>query len=233
MTCPLCGRRQGRRNCPARHTTICPTCCATKRLREIDCPDSCHYLASARAHPPAVVQRQREHDLALMAALMDGLSSKQAELFALLSEGIRQHQESSTPRATDADLRDAADAQARTLETAARGILYEHQASTSAAQRLARLFGELVARHAEHRRSTPRESAEVFRRLESAVRAARSTAAGSGSAFLDALERLMADQARDTRGGADGAGRLVTPGQDGPASASGSGRADPPRIILP
>jgi hypothetical protein len=55
----------------------------------------------------------------------------------------------------------------------------------------------------------------------------------SGSPFLDALARLMADQARDTRGEGDGPGRLLTPGTEGPPSAGRSGRADPPRIILP
>ena len=63
--CSLCGRRRGRRACPALGESICAACCGTKRLVEISCPPECSYLRSSQAHPPAAVQRQRERDLQL------------------------------------------------------------------------------------------------------------------------------------------------------------------------
>ena len=51
MSCPLCHTRKPRRACPALNQTICAVCCGTKRLIEIQCPDDCVYLTSAREHP--------------------------------------------------------------------------------------------------------------------------------------------------------------------------------------
>ena len=64
MLCPSCNRRKARRECPALGRAICPICCGTKRLVEIQCPSNCAYLASAREHPAAVVRRQQERDVA-------------------------------------------------------------------------------------------------------------------------------------------------------------------------
>ncbi|SVD73437.1 uncharacterized protein METZ01_LOCUS426291, partial [marine metagenome] len=61
--CPRCKRRLPRRKCPALGYQICAVCCGTKRLVEINCPSDCGYLASSKAHPPAVVQRQQERDI--------------------------------------------------------------------------------------------------------------------------------------------------------------------------
>ena len=49
MLCPLCGKRNARRACPALGHLICAVCCGTKRLTEIACPSDCGYLATARS----------------------------------------------------------------------------------------------------------------------------------------------------------------------------------------
>ena len=72
MPCPLCSTRPAKRRCPALHQDICAVCCGTKRLVEIRCPDDCAYLASARRHPAATVQRQHELDVALLLPAMAG-----------------------------------------------------------------------------------------------------------------------------------------------------------------
>ena len=46
--CELCNEKKGRRNCPAIEKTICPSCCAVKRKKEIDCPDDCEYLTKGQ-----------------------------------------------------------------------------------------------------------------------------------------------------------------------------------------
>jgi hypothetical protein len=224
MTCPLCGRRPARRRCPAKGVTICPTCCATKRLREINCPDDCQYLASARAHPAAVVQRQREQDVARVRRIFEGLSSRQVELFSVATAVIGQE----TPRPTDGDVAEAALAQAATLETAARGILYEHQPTSLAAQRLARRFREVLAQEEARLPRTSAVAAEVFRRIADAARpASGSPDSDSTSSFVNLLNRLRAasEQSRSQEG-------PDSPGPPGTTAEPPVGDARP-RIILP
>src|SRR5258705_8050871 len=92
VSCPLCRDRRGRRACPALGESICSICCGTKRLVEVPCPSDCGYLASAREHPPAVVVRQRQKDLGLLAHFMRDLNEAQSELFFLLSAGLERYQ---------------------------------------------------------------------------------------------------------------------------------------------
>ena len=42
--CLHCGKRKGKRSCPALGGGICSSCCGTYRLRGIDCPEDCPYL---------------------------------------------------------------------------------------------------------------------------------------------------------------------------------------------
>src|SRR6188474_1312226 len=133
MSCPLCHARKPRRACPALHQTICPVCCGTKRLTEIQCPDDCVYLTSAREHPAAVVKRQQEHDV----AILQGLTERQQQLFFLFQSLIARHTPEGFSRLVDDDVAEAAGAVAATLETAARGVIYDHAAQSLPAQRLA------------------------------------------------------------------------------------------------
>jgi len=91
MSCPLCRSRKERRFCPAVQQTICPVCCGTKRLTEIQCPDDCAYLSSAREHPAATVKRQQEHDVAMLLPTLRGLSERQHQLFFLFQSLIARH----------------------------------------------------------------------------------------------------------------------------------------------
>jgi hypothetical protein len=219
MTCSLCRTRKARRSCPALGRQICPTCCGTKRQKEIACIPSCIYLGNAEAHPPAVVQRQRERDLPMLVQMIEGLTAQQGEALSLLQARIRMHRTAAIPPLHDSDVADAMKALASTLETAARGILYEHQAVSVPAMRLQQGLREVLAELAEHERGRtlgPAALAPVLRRIETMVeRASRHFAPASDTAFLDFLERV---------------GRPLEPHADGPA-----GDAEPaaPRIILP
>jgi hypothetical protein len=227
VTCPLCGQRKARRACPALGRDICPTCCATKRLREIACPDGCVYLASARAHPPAVVQRQRERDTAFLVSVLEGLSEPQVGLLSLAQQQLHRYRPTAIPALNDADVAQAASAMAATLETATRGIVYEHQAPSLPGQRLLGLFRQLQA-ELEARKPVPaRLLAPVFRRLERASREAAGQLGGEGVAFLDFVDRLAAgaaDRSADRSSGV-GTGRS--------AGSEAEERAVTPRIIIP
>ncbi len=200
--CPLCQQRSPKRECPALGQTICAVCCATKRQVEISCPPDCPYLSSARAHPAAAVQRRRERDFRIVLPLIQDLGDQQYRLLLAFQATILKHARSALPSPNDADVRDAATAVASTLETARKGIIYEHQTASLPAQRLA---GELRAFLAQLEREGPvkgleRDAATVLRRIEQGARDAAAAFTEDGDrAYLALLGRMMADA---TAGGA-------------------------------
>jgi hypothetical protein len=193
MLCVSCGQRKGKRACPALRGLICPTCCGTKRLKEIACPADCQYLAAAQAHPPAAVLRQRERDLPLLASLLEGLNATQGDLLALLQAQVRSARATALPPLRDEDVREAAGALASTLETAARGIVYEHQPASIPALRLMRAWQESLAEIERHGQTLrPALVAQVLRRTEQVARDAAKTLGEDGTeAFLNFLDRVM------------------------------------------
>src|SRR5262245_8077229 len=126
MTCPSCGRRKGRRDCPALRGSICPICCGPKRLVEINRPEHCVHLATAREHPAAVVKKQQERDVATLLPTINHLTERQHQLFFLIHSVIARHKPEGFSRLLDEDVAQAAGAVAATVETAGKGVLYEH-----------------------------------------------------------------------------------------------------------
>lgn len=191
MSCPLCRSRKERRFCPALQQTICPVCCGTKRLAEIQCPDDCAYLSAAREHPAATVKRQQEHDVAILLPTLRGLSERQHQLFFLFQSLIARHTPEGFARLVDDDVAEAASAAAATLETAARGVIYDHAAQSLPAQRLAT---EMKAMLAEMRQQGAkvfdREAAMVLRAIETGARETRKLEPGDTS-YLTLMARLL------------------------------------------
>jgi hypothetical protein len=191
MPCPLCQQRKARRQCPALGQTICPVCCGTKRLTEIDCPSHCVHLVASREHPAAVVKRQQAHDAALIAPSIRDLTERQLQLFFLLHTAIARHVPDGFARLVDDDVAEAADALAATLETAARGVLYEHTPASLPAQRLA---ADIRAMFEEMRKEGVRlydhETAVVLRAVERGARDTRRVEPGE-TAYLSLMARLL------------------------------------------
>ena len=106
---PLCGTRKARRDCPALGQTICAVCCGTKRLVEIQCPDDCVYLPSAREHPAAVVKRQQEHDVAVLLPTIQRISpSGSTSCSFSFTRSSRVTSPRASPACVDEDVADAA-----------------------------------------------------------------------------------------------------------------------------
>ena len=214
MVCPLCGTRKARRGCPGVHQTICAVCCGTKRLTEIACPADCPYLASAREHPAAVVRRQQEQDVAVLLPTLEGLTERQHQLFFLLQTLIARHKPEGFSRLVDDDVAEAAAAVAATLETAARGVIYDHAAQSLPAQRLATEIKTLLAEIRQQGATVyDREAALVLRAVERGARDTRKTAGGSDTAYLTLMSRLLQQHTAQK----DTAGRAAEPQ---PASGS-------------
>lgn len=218
--CPLCRRRRARRSCPALGESICSACCGTKRRTQIACPPDCAYLESATAHPPAVVQRQRERDVSFLVTLLDGLTGPQQRLTAILLEYLASDRPDA-PGLVDADVEQAAVALAQTYETASRGIVYEHSASTAAAQRLALQMKQLIETDRTNgARISDHDTAGILRRVEAGAREARRALNDGGEerAYLSMLRRVW------TSAGA---------GTDRAPDTDAAGRTTPSGLILP
>ena len=219
-TCPLCGRRRGRRTCPALQREICTVCCATKRLTEIRCPSDCRYLASAQSHPPAVVQRQQERDARFLLPIVAELHPHQFKLFFFVQHLLYGIARAGDLPVDDRTVRDTAEALAKTYETASKGIIYEHQASSLPAERLLKelkpLLDDLQAVGGP--KADERDLVEVLRCVERAAAGAESALGGGGGAYLDLVGRMV--QSSPPAGG-------------GPESGGGEDGGDEPLVIVP
>ena len=195
MMCPLCGRRPAKRRCPALERTICSVCCGTKRQVEIRCPPACHYLASAREHPPAVVQRQHERDLALLVPAVAGLTERQSRFFFLFqSIAVRLPQDPLRPLLDD-DAAEAAASAAGALETAAKGLIYDRPPTSLPAQELATAlrngFEEVAQQLGGPRSPLERDAAAALRALEEAARRVGPLVQDPRQGFLQLVRRIL------------------------------------------
>ena len=198
MLCPLCRQRKARRACPALGQQICAVCCGTKRLVEIQCPETCPYLAIAREHPPAIVQREQQRDVAAMMHTMRDVTERQQQLMFLLLGLARRYEGDALQSVVDADLADAARSLASTLETANRGVIYEHQPGTMAAQRLVTdwkaLFKDIASREGGDR-LLQRDGPMALRAIERGAAELGRVLPGGERAYLQLVARMLRPRA--------------------------------------
>jgi hypothetical protein len=195
MRCSLCEKARARRACPALGRDICTVCCGTKRVVEISCPPGCVYLASSRSHPPAVVRRQHDRDLGFLAPVVAGLSEDQIRLFFSMIVFIDAHKPGDLAALRDADVVEAAAAMASTLETAARGLIYEHRPQSYPAARLAAELKGFVGSAARESRLRDEQVAAALRRIERAARDASGALDGGEGAFMQLSARTARNMA--------------------------------------
>jgi hypothetical protein len=215
MLCPLCKQRKAKRACPAIGKPICAVCCGTKRLVEINCPADCGYLATSRTHPPAIVQRQQEMDRAMVLPLLQGLSERQARVFLVLAAAAARHRDEMLQKLVDEDIGHAAGALAATLETAGRGIVYEHRPASLPAARLMSEFKTLLDEMSKNSGAAlDRDAAIALRRIEHAA-TTMATVRANTNEFQQLLGRVLMP-APGTHGGEEAA---PSDSRDVPASS--------------
>ena len=192
VVCPLCGNRRARRGCPAVGQQICAVCCGTKRLVEINCPSDCVWLASAREHPPAVAVRQQQRDRALLMPLMLDFTERQAELFFLVASFIVRYEPPEFQPLFDEDVEEGVGALASTFETAARGVIYDHRASSLPAERLSSALKPALAEMGRRFGTAfERDAAGVLRRIATLAHDVRAQEPANRRAFLELLRRIV------------------------------------------
>jgi hypothetical protein len=168
---------------------------------EIACPPDCGYLTSARQHPPAAVQRRQEREARFLASVVQGFGEGQYQLFLFLQMTVARCAPQALPALLDRDVADAARALAQTAETAARGIIYEHQTGSLPAQRLAAELKKAIEMlHQGGRAPRQRDLTLALRATERAA-AGAAAALGSGDrAYLELVESLFRPVAASAAG---------------------------------
>jgi hypothetical protein len=214
--CPLCGTRKARRACPALGREICAVCCGTKRVVEIACPSDCGWLRASAQHPPAVAQRRQERDLAFIYGALGDLGERRARVLLYLQALVKRCATADASaiaapsRFVDDDVANAAASLASTFETSAKGILYEHQATSIPAQRLAGDLKRGLEELARAERSvSDRDVAAALRTMEKLARGARAAFGDGERSYLDLIDRVMKPAAQDAP--AETGSRLIVP----------------------
>lgn len=176
---------------------------------EVNCPPDCPYLSASRQHPPAVKRREQMRDLEVLLSAAGEMTRAQGDLlFATLvmlvdlpSDGLL--------RSTDDEVAEAAASIAATLETAERGLIFEHRPPSLAAERLARILRErLDALEGDSRPGFRRDLAVALRAIERVAREARQRLPGGNEACLGLARRVRDDwfEAAEERRGSGPAG---------------------------
>jgi hypothetical protein len=147
-----------------------------------------------------VVQRRQERDVSFILPLVSELTDTQYRLLLLFQSATLQHAGAAQPRLRDEDVAEAAAAAAATLETARKGIIYEHQAVSVPAQRLSseltRVVADLSAKAGSQQARLEREAAVALRRLEQGARTAGKALKGDEPpAYLNLLSRMLKEPA--------------------------------------
>lgn len=192
MNCPLCQKRPTKRACPALDREICATCCATKRIVEISCPEDCRYLESGQKHPAAVVKRQIDNDVTVLMTSMGRLSEQQLQLFFLLQSIILGFQPEGLARVLDSDVAQATGALAQSLETASRGLIYDGATTSVIAENLRKELRQVVDEVAKSGGSRAElEIALVLRGIERGARHEGGLLGDDPAAYLELVGRVL------------------------------------------
>jgi hypothetical protein len=192
VICPLCGTRKARRGCPAVGQQICAVCCGTKRLVQINCPADCTWLASAREHPPAAIVRQQQRDLSQIVHFMRDFNQRQSQLFFLIHSFVAGYQPPELQPLVDEDVAEAVDAIASTLETASRGVIYDHRPASLPAERLATALKPVLTEAGKGAGSSfERDTAVVLRRIAESARELRAQEPDNRRVFLGLVGRVI------------------------------------------
>jgi hypothetical protein len=194
-SCPLCGQRKGKRECPGKGAVICSTCCGTKRHVEVDCPADCRYLTGAHAPSWEGRDDDRRRDLMRIVRHVQELTEDQTALFFYLMAGLvrisARHRD-----ADDAQWEEALAALHKTLDPRESGLIYEHPAEGWRSQALLREMQEAIAPAENEGRpiAPPALLGAAVAALHASVAATRAEK-GEPHAFLETAARLTAKMA--------------------------------------
>ncbi len=147
MKCILCGKRKGKRFCPAKQREICAQCCGEKRVVEVACPSDCAYLTSGQTYQSVkkyINQLQHQGDPVRQRRLYDSLQ-RFKPLIEELEKQIIAYGEDLTSF-QDQHVVEAVALLRETYETERKGIIYQHESANPIVQALSRSLHEGLER---------------------------------------------------------------------------------------
>ncbi len=143
---------------------------------------------------------------------MRDFSDRHSRLFFLVSTFLVQYSPSELQPLIDDDVAEAATAIAATLETAGRGVIYEHRPASLPAERLTTALKPVLLEAGTGAGSAfERDAAFVLRRIADAVADVRAADQGNRRAFLDLLGRVMTRTAAEAESTPPEPTRLIVP----------------------
>ena len=145
-------------------------------------------------------------------------NEEQSRLLFTINVWLSRYRAGDFDRLVDEDIAQAAGALAATLETAARGVIYEHRPTSAVAERLGRdLKQALDTMTDQSGRIVQRHVPMVLRQIGQAARAAPGA---SDTAYLESMQRIVTALQLGTQDAAS-------------AETASTAAADTARIVLP
>jgi hypothetical protein len=145
------------------------------------------------------VRRRQEQDVAQLLSTIRHLTERQYQLFFLFHSVIVRFKPAGLSRLVDSDVAEAAAAVAATIETSARGVIYEHTPAGHAAQALAKELSATLTQIREQGATVyDHEAGVVLRAIETGARPAQATPGpgGTDTTYLDLVARLLQSSGR-------------------------------------
>jgi hypothetical protein len=135
--------------------------------------------------------RRHQQDVALLVRTLRDLNERQSRLFLLVARALIGYKELDLAALLDEDVADACTALASTLDTAARGVIYDHRPASAAADRL--LTNALRPLLAKAKEAGVAESdfALVLRRIAETIGELASKDPSARRPFLDTIGRIV------------------------------------------
>ncbi|MSO83796.1 MAG: hypothetical protein EXQ53_10965 [Acidobacteria bacterium] len=137
------------------------------------------------------MRRRQERDVSRLLPTIRHLTERQYQLFFLFHSLIARHAPQGLTRLVDSDIAEAAGALAATIETASRGVIYEHTPPTPPAQALSAELKTMLAQMREQGAAVyDGEAAIVLRAIEQGARGLKGPDEGD-AAYGDLVARLL------------------------------------------
>ena len=184
--CPLCRSRKPSRDCPAKGAAICPRCCGSLRIVEIDCPADCHWLGGGASAAWEGRETEKRRDARRLAPHLARLpEGAHGLLFVTLTSlgGLRQGD------LDDYALLEAFAALRKTAETLQSGVLYEQRSEDPRAQVVIDTLRPLHQAALEQEKARPADVVALLRALESSAREAIAEGK-SATTLVETLRRI-------------------------------------------
>jgi hypothetical protein len=201
MKCVLCGKRKGKRSCPAKEGEICTLCCGEKRVLEVHCPETCGFLKAGREHESEEFgKRLRSQDPQKQEKSRRVLTENQ-DVIAHLEYTIAQQRLASRHLA-DRDVSTAVEILLDNYRTENKGVLYERNSDNLLVDSLRRELRSVIEkfRNPEGKEETGiidpgRTRLQLSKAIEcleflQSMMAAFSDDRGSASGYVDFLARM-------------------------------------------